>query len=153
VITRRALPLAIGLSWYAAARAAPNIPSHSTASLNPTDIVSILAQEQVLSPHRTIRLAAHIGDLLIDGGNYPAINLIEEHATAHSKRSLRRVVLLKPDLRKAYVLPYYSPARPVSYYENVLVFSDAIEINNTSPSGRQVEFTNRGADAEVLEDR
>jgi hypothetical protein len=149
VITRRALPLAIGLSWYAAARAAPNTPS----SLDSTDIVSILAREQVLSAHRTIRLAAHIGDLLIDGGNYPAINLIEEHAIAHSKRSFRRVVLLKPDLRKAYVLPYYSPARPVSCYENVVVFSDAIEINNTLPSGRQVEFTNRGVDAEVLEDR
>ena len=153
MITRRALPLAIGLSWYAAARAAPNTPSRSTSSLDSTDIFSILAQEQVLSPHRMIRLAAHIGDLLIDGGNYPAINLIEEHATAHSKRSFRRVVLLKPDLRKAYVLPYYSPTRPVSCYENVLVFSDAIEINNTLPSGRQVEFTNRGVDAEVLEDR
>ena len=56
-------------------------------------------------------------------------------------------------LCKAYVLPYYPPAQPVSCHENVLVFSDAIEINNTLPSGRQVEFTNRGADAEVLEDR
>jgi hypothetical protein len=113
VITRRALPLAIGLSWYAFARPAPSAPSRSLSSLDPTDIVSILAQDQVLSPHRTVRLAAHIGDLLIDGENYPAINLIEEHVTAHSKRSFRRVVLLKPDLRKAYALPYYSPARPV----------------------------------------
>jgi hypothetical protein len=153
VITRRALPLAIGLSWHALARAAPSAPSRSPSWLDSVEIVSILAQEQVLSPHRTVLLAAHIGDLLIDGGNYPAINLIEEHATAHSKRSFRRVVLLKPDLRKAYVLPYYPPAQPVSCHENVLVFSDAIEINNTLPSGRQVEFTNRGADAEVLEDR
>jgi hypothetical protein len=155
VITRRALPLAIGLSWHAFARAAPGVPSRSLSSLDPTDIVSILAQDQVLSPHRTVRRAAHIGDLLIDGRKYPAINLIEEHATAYSKRSFRRVVLLKPDLRKAYVLPYiyYPSARPVSCHENVLVFSDAIEINNTLPSGRQVEFTNRGADAEVLEDR
>jgi hypothetical protein len=153
VITRRALPLALGLSWHAFAQAAPGVPSRSLSSLDPTDIVSILAQDQVLSPHRTVRLAAHIGDLLIDGEKYLAINLIEEHATAHSKRSYRRVVLLKPDLRKAYVLPYYPPARPVFCRENVLVFSDAIEINNTLPSGRQVEFTNRGADAEVLEDR
>lgn len=91
MITRRALPLALGLSWHAFARAAPGVPSRSLSSLDPTDIVSILAQDQVLSPHRTVRLAAHIGDLLIDGGKYPAINLIEEHATAHSKRSYRRV--------------------------------------------------------------
>ena len=114
MITRRALPLALGLSWHAFAQAAPGVPSRSLSSLDPTDIVSILAQDQVLSPHRTVRLAAHIGDLLIDGEKYPAINLIEEHATAHSKRSYRRVVLLKPDLRKAYVLPYYPPAQPVS---------------------------------------
>jgi hypothetical protein len=153
MITRRALPLAIGLSWQVVARAASAAASPSLSSVDQTDIVSILAKEQVLSPDRTVQLAAYIGDLLIDGGEYPAINLIEEHATAHSKRSYRRVVLLKPDLHKAYVLPYHSPARPVACHDNVLVFSDAIEINNTLPSGREVEFFNRGADAEVLEDR
>jgi hypothetical protein len=151
MITRRALSLVIGLGWCRFANAASSGTSpHPPPTLSSADILAALARHHILSSNRKVLRATHIGDIMIDGAGYPAINLVEEHATAHSVRLFRRVVLLKPNLNKAFELPYYLPAEPVSCHDDVLVFSEAIEINNTLPAGREVMFMNGGVDAEVI---
>jgi hypothetical protein len=126
--------------------AAPPEPQH----LDQQEILAALQRDRLLSPARTVLSAQLVCSLAISGSRYPIIDLVEGIRTAQSPRAYRRVILLKPDLRRAYELPYDPPAAPIACHDDVLEFSAPVEIANTLPEGRRVEFTHGGGVARVL---
>jgi hypothetical protein len=152
MITRRIVSALLGLGWLAVTRrASAQAPQILPSLRNRADILSALQRDHLLSAHRTVVDVSIVGTLTIGGALYPVVNLIEAQKTAHGSRGYRRVVVLRPNLQKAFVLPYHLPAAPIGCRGNVLTFSHAVDIDNTLPDGRQVVFTNGGADAQVIE--
>ena len=142
---RRLAAVLLGASLPATALGAPK---PGAAPLSRAAMVRALQRGHVLEG-RHLDGVREVCRLRLDGGDYPVIATAERVTGIPEPRLYRHLVVLRPNLSKAYVLPYDFGVGPTRCGRDTVEFTGGL-VSVDGEDGSVVQFANGAADAWIF---
>jgi hypothetical protein len=112
------------------------------------ELRAALVNSGVLSRDRQLIHLSKVGDLEIDGGKFPVVDIMELAPGAVTPRGLNRIIVLDPALKPVQRIEY-TTERPLFCQENRLYLFGDLLIQNILPEGNVLTFTQQGRQVAV----
>ena len=122
--------------------------SPGTAPLSRVTMVRALQRSHVLEGRR-LDSVREVCRLRLDGRAYPVIATVERVTGIPEPRLYRHLVVLRPDLSKAYVLAYDFGVGPTRCGRDTVEFTGG-PVSVDGEEGSVVQFANGAADAWIV---
>ncbi len=149
--------LSVSLIFFPACRKCPEKNAVAGSTINGRaglfagreDLKKILDQNGVLDPERTPVHFSHTCNLVIQGQQYPVIDVRELAAGAVLPRGVNQIVVLNPGCQLVQSIEY-ARERPLFCFKNKLYLYDTLRPSGSDKEGNVLEFSDRGYRVNLL---
>lgn len=147
----------LGLLTACQANLCPETDSGVASTINgPANLFSdrenlekILAENGVLDPERTLVHFSHTCNLVIQGKQYPVVDVRELVKGAMQPRGFNQIVVLNPGYQMVQTIEY-AQERPLFCLGNKLYLYGSLRPSGSSAEGNVLEFSDGGYQMNVL---
>ena len=143
--SRRLAAILLSASLPATALATPH---PDAAPLSRATMALVLQRSHVLDGRR-LDSVREVCRLRLDGREYPVIITVERVTGIPEPRLYRHLVVLRPDLSRAHVLPYDFGVQPTRCGRDTVEFTGG-PVSVDGEQGSVVQFANGAADAWIV---
>ena len=127
-------------------------PSSSTSATtrgeSRAELRAALLNSGVVSRDRQLIHLSKVGDLEIDGGTFPVVDIMELVPGTVTPRGFNRIIVLDSALKPVQQIEY-TTERPLFCLENRLYLFGDLLIQNILPEGNVLTFTQQGRQVAV----